>query len=550
MDEFGHRVTIGGVLASYVSEVHARFGIAQPVATCSLTMPVELATSLSDGASVTVELQENGVWWTNPIFSGRLVTPERTLTTSGNLATLSCVGPCDRLSLPLEKDYVFTGGAKESPQTLQTSPMHIGNSSVSWYLDPSPNGTSVDIVKTPLVDSNFVWINLELHGTNSYPTSLDDKKIKKWSRIELWQGGVKLGYANFPENAENYDEEDPPDYSDDENWDEVELLIAATKDVIDASDGDITFKLISGQKPGTTLYDEYEIRNATWQTAGKQSLRQIARGILASGGFSTSQYSVNDGVDLDGVVIKLGGNGLVDAGQLRIAATESRLSWISGLAALFGYYLFDCPDGVIRFRPVRGIPVKASVATFIEGISIHGIPRSGRDASRVFNSVLVEGASGTDPNGKQFAYSSQTADGDVIANPLIPNPPGIKVHRVSSTLLTSNALCAKVRAIKEVTMADVLTLDFDTKPIPLYPSQTVTIDAPTVEVDDTEFFVTGLSYDIDSGGYRMSVSVERGTAVPFADLDDPSPAESPIAPTVPRPVNEWAGGYTPKAVVN
>lgn len=547
--EFGHRVTVGGVLASYVSEIHAKFGSSQPVSTCSLTMPVELATTYADGDEVLVEFSQDGVWWDDPVFVGTLVTPERVLAAGGNTATLPCVGPCDRLTLPLEKDLVFTGGAKAVAAAVQTAARHIGNDTIAWYADTTGDGTSVSVTKTPSVDSSFVWVVGRLHGTNDYPTSLDDKTIKKWSRIEVWQDGAKIGYANFPESSEQYSS--MLDYTNDANWTDFELFIAA--DIV-AADGDITFKFISGQKPGATLYDEYEIKVVTWQTAGRNTLREIIRGIIKSGGFSAGEYNVNDATDIDGVIVKVGGNGLVDAGQLRITATESRIAWANGLVNLFGYFVFDCPDGIIRMRPIRGIPVNASRATFSEsgplaGIPLIGIPRTGRDASRVYNNVLVEGASGTDPDGVKFAYSSQTADVDVLPNDLIPTPPGVKTLRLSSNLLTTGAQCSKVREIQEVTATDVTFVEVESVPVPIYPTQTFTVVSATVGVDD-EFFATSISYDVDAGGYRMSLSGERGTEVPFDEIDDPDEDEDDAEPTVPRPVNEWAGGYKPKASKN
>jgi hypothetical protein len=477
-------------------------------------------------------------------FKGTYRNPDRNCSVSGNVATLSCEGTAYKMTYPLEKDLAFTGGAKAAADALQTAARHIGNDTIAWYADTTGDGTSVSNTETPLVDSNFVWVAGRLHGTNSYPNSLDDKKIKKWSRIEVWQNSVKLGYANFPESSEQYSSMLP--YSSDSNWTDFELMMSA--DIV-AADGNLTFKFISGQYPGSSLYDEYEIKNVTWQTAGKNTVREIFRGMFARV-LGPSKYRVVNVTDLDGNTMKLGGNGLADAGQVRVTRTETPLGFVSRIAGLFGYKVFDCPDGVVRVLPVRGMPVGTSAETFAEGDNILAVRRT-TNPGEVYNSVRVEGWSGSDQLRKPVAYLSQTATVDIEPSEVIPDPPGKSMLRLSDSLLVSNALCVDVREIAEINHAEnAVFIEWDTWPHQsTRPGQRITVDAPSVGFSG-DVWLMAMDDDLSPGGFRTRMVGWAGGSDPFdgdADVDDPDPDETDTEPGDPRSADEWLA-YKPGAV--
>jgi hypothetical protein len=534
-------VTFDGVAIDCLS-ARPGHGVDRGKATAIIETTKTIADTLTDGAAVVITVTLNGG---TPLtrFTGVYRNPERNCSTSGQLATLTCEGTSYVLGYPIEKDIAFTGGAKTAPDNLQTSPMHIGNDTISWYADTSPNGTTVNLTETPAVNSSFVWIEGRLHGTNSYPTSLDDKKIKDWSRIEVWQDGDKLGYANFPENGEQFSSE--LDYTNDANWSDFELMITA--DIV-AADGDLTFKFISGTRPGGSLKDEYEVKSVTWQTAGKNSVREILRGMFKRV-LGPSKYRVVNVTDLDGNTMYLGGNGLADAGQVRVARTETPLAFMTRIAGLFGYKVFDCPDGIIRVVPIRGVPNSTPIATFAEGTNILSARRT-YEIRDVYNSVRVEGWSGTDQNRKRVAYSSQTATVDIEPSTVIPDPPGIALLRISDSLLTSNSLCADVRRIAEINHAEAAVLiEWDTWPHNVRAGQVVTVNASSVGFSG-DVFLMDVTDDLSTGGFRTHMIGWAGGAVPFdgdADADDPDPDEVDTEPTDPRPVDEWLA-YRPKAV--
>lgn len=536
------RATIDGELTSFLS-VTTDHGV-RTIGTCDLLIPSPVPAHVTVGAEVVVEASLDGNWLSTPLFTGEVRVVDPTVSANGATTRVSCQGPAYRLAYPLGRDVTWTGGAKAAPTTILSSPVHLGDDTIAWYADTTPVGITHDVTWTPSVDADFVWVTLDLHGTNSYDASIGDKKIKHYSKLQVIQDGEVRGYANFPVSNEQWGSE--LDYTDKDNWDEDEELYIAAR--IRVADGDVTFRFKSGLKPGTSQRDEYEVDDVTIQTAGKQTLRRIVRGMLAKSGIPLAQRDVYQVTDLDGDTIYLGGNGLVDAGQIRIEGKEQPLSWLSNVLDLFGFVLFDSPDGVVRVRPFRGQPTGDPVFTFEEQVNIISVSDASNDPSRVYNSVSVRGASGSDENGKRFAYTYRTDPGDVAANPVIPDPPGEHTLTLSSTLLTSDDLCEQAGEIAEVNNSDATTITFETWPHAIRPNNTIAVIAPTADIAAT-MRVENVRTTIDASGYRQTIAAWIGTAVPFSETEDPDPSETDIEPADPRPDDEWVP-YNPLAGVS
>lgn len=536
------RATIGGAVTSFL-DATIDYGV-RKIAVCDLLIPSPVPGNVAVGAEVVVEASLDGNWLSTPLFTGEVRAIDPTVSAAGATTRVTCMGPAYRLAYPLGSDVTWTGGAKASPTTILSSPVHVGAATVAWYADTTPVGIFHDVTWTPPVDADFVWVTLDLHGTNSYDASIGDKKIKHYSKLQVIQDGEVRGYANFPVSNEQWSSE--LDYTNKDNWnDEVELYVAAR---IRVADGDVTFRFKSGLKPGTSTRDEFEVDDVRVQTASKQTLRRIVRGMLAKSGIPVAQRDVYQITDLSGATISLGGNGLVDAGQIRIEDREQPIAWLSRALDLFGFVLFDSPDGVVRVRPFRGQPTGPAALSFAEGTTILSVSDAANDPSRVYNSVLVRGASGSDENGKRFEYRYRTDAGDVAANPAIPDPPGEHLLTLSSQLLTSDALCEQAGEIAEVNNADATTIAFDTWPHTVRPGNVIDVDAPTADFSGL-VRVENVRTTIDAGGYRQTITGWAGVAVPFAETPDPDPSETDTEPDDPRPDDEWLP-YRPVSAVN
>ena len=72
---------------------------------------------------------------------------------------------------------------------------------------------------------------------------------------------------------------------------------------------------------------------------------------------SVPTYLADDTTYVDGVTeIMLGGNDQIDGGNVIIETSTSPLDWLTRTARLFGYRVFDSPDGAVRLARVSGIP--------------------------------------------------------------------------------------------------------------------------------------------------------------------------------------------------
>lgn len=534
-------VTIGGIVTPCLT-ARTDFGTDQPVGTASLTLPLPLGAHVVAGADVTIAVALDGVALAQPLFTGTLRSIDEQSSTSGRVATLGCEGPCYKLTYPLEQDLAFAGGARAADQPLFSSPVHLGTRTVSWYEVHAPTGTHDDIVVTPLANSDFVWVKGIHHGSNSYETSTD-KKTKDWSRIEVWQGGVRLGYGNLPVSGERWS--DTLDYTDHTKWDSFEVFVAC---YIRTVDGDVTFKFVSGTEPGTSTRDELELDDVTWQTAGLTSIRDFVRALFRRAGFAVGTYIVAHAHDLDGNIVYLGGNGLVAAGQVVLGRHERPLDVANRIANEFGYVVVDAPNGVPRMIPFRGLPTNTLAATFTETVNSWNF-RAVHDPKNVYNSVRVEGASGTDQDKKKFAYVYQTPTADVVANPDIPNPPKAALLPFSDSLLVTQDLVEVVGAIQETNHSEeALSATWDTWPQALAPGQTVHATSATEGIDD-DLFVQHVSHDLGASGFVCHLTGWRGAAHAFSEEDDPDPDEIPLILDTPRPADEWRA-YRLSAAVN
>jgi hypothetical protein len=72
---------------------------------------------------------------------------------------------------------------------------------------------------------------------------------------------------------------------------------------------------------------------------------------------SVPTYLADDTTYVDGVTtIMLGGEAQIDGGHVRIDERTSPLDWLVRTSKLFGYRVFDCPDGAVRMARVSGLP--------------------------------------------------------------------------------------------------------------------------------------------------------------------------------------------------
>lgn len=90
------------------------------------------------------------------------------------------------------------------------------------------------------------------------------------------------------------------------------------------------------------------------ELAGPVSLKDAFRSLCA--GRDIPAYLADETLAIDGVTpIVLGGNTDVDGGNVLLDDRTAPLDWLDTVPRLYGYRVFDCPDGSIRLALVNGL---------------------------------------------------------------------------------------------------------------------------------------------------------------------------------------------------
>lgn len=250
-----------------------------------------------------------------------------------------------------------------------------------------------------------------------------------------------------------------------------------------------------------------EKSQADIELAGPISLKDAFRALCELRGVPT--YLADDTTYVDGVTeIMLGGNSLVDGGDVVIPAGTSPLSWISRTAKLFGYRVFDSPDGAVRLARVSGLPNEASAFSVTEGVNALSFEHR-RDIKPTITWWTVEGA----------RYTAE--DGGIVQIRSIPDsvpemaelaPLGFAADIVSDSVLVTASLAEACRNVREVDNAAIWTGEsWDMIGHPgLQPGDVVTLTSTTLGLSAATRWLTGITQSVSSRGYLASMESWAG----------------------------------------
>jgi hypothetical protein len=94
------------------------------------------------------------------------------------------------------------------------------------------------------------------------------------------------------------------------------------------------------------------------EIAGPVSLKDAFRSLCELRDIPT--YLADDTTYVDGsTTIELGGNDYVNGGHVRFDNKTDPLTWMTRNAELYGYRVFDSPDGAVRLARISGVPTPA-----------------------------------------------------------------------------------------------------------------------------------------------------------------------------------------------
>jgi hypothetical protein len=540
----GCRVFIGGI-ETPVLEARTSHGLDQ-IGQGEVVVPCPLAAHIAPGALMTIEMREDTTapWYMK--FEGIIRQDGQSFDDDGSWATITGAGWLHMLDIAQFEDVVYAGGARTTPSMIRSSALHLGPDVVSYYAQSTPEGFSKDFTFTPLVDSTFVIVMGECHGCNSYTVQFDGE-ISSFSRVEIWQKGKLKGYGNLPEQQEPTN--DPPDNpapnyaTTPSEWDDFELIIGA-KIVVNHP---VTIRFTSGRRPGSSARDNYEVRLVEYLTSGTVTAREVIRGLFRKRGFYIRgiPVRVDPMLSVGRYEIELGGNGLVDNGQVRINAGESFFSYGVSLCNLFGYHMFDRPIGESRVSAVRGTPdpERTLAATFTEGVNCLSVNRD-RDVDDVKTYWRVIGASTTNQDGDKIQYMSLPDPAEVPLSPYVPDPPAFSEGNISDDLLVSDTLCLYVRHIQEISTRDPSqNLTWESwGGLGVEPAEVAHLTCPRIGYDG-RLFITHVEHTWDDDGLWGRFTGWSGSGWPLGEAEDDGTGT--IEPGAPIPTKQWLS-YPPR----
>lgn len=248
---------------------------------------------------------------------------------------------------------------------------------------------------------------------------------------------------------------------------------------------------------------------------GPISLKEAFRALCELRGVPT--YFADETTYVDGVTeIMLGGNTQIDGGNVRIDTSTSPLDWLTRTAKLFGYRVFDCPDGAVRLARISGLPNQTSAMAYTEGVNAFRFVNR-RDVRPMVTYWEVRGATYTATDGGRTSIRS-------IPESVTADPFGeVPSDTISNNVLVTDTLAAGCRNAHEVDYSTIWTGEtWDCVGHPaLQPGDVVTVQAPTLGIDmPADRWLMSIDQSVGDRGYEATMTGWAGAGTALAAGDD------------------------------
>lgn len=240
------------------------------------------------------------------------------------------------------------------------------------------------------------------------------------------------------------------------------------------------------------------------ELAANISLKDAFRSLCALRGVET--YFADDTTYVDGITtITLGGNDQINGGAVRFDSRRDPLAWLIAASGMYGYRVFDSPDGAVRLARVSGLPPESEpvAMAYAEGLNCYRIVRR-RSNRRMVNYWTVEGARYTDVDGATTQIRSIPAEvpyADELA------PLGYRADTFASQDIVTDEQAAGVRNALEIDRGSLSnTYEWECAGHPeLQPGDVVTLEAPTHGLaTPTRLWLTAIEEAVTDRGYLVS----------------------------------------------
>lgn len=256
---------------------------------------------------------------------------------------------------------------------------------------------------------------------------------------------------------------------------------------------------------------------------GPISPRKVIHSLLAFQG--VGEVRVEQFVHpVTGKPLMLGGVNWIDEGRVIVPAGTSPLAFIQRMCALWGYRIFDAPDGTVRVVRLSGRPREAEFL-LEEGVDLLSVSR-GHDLHELVTRWEAQGASGTKPNGREVNIISRPVLG--IPSALVPDPPTFIAGSVSDQIMVKRKLANAARNAQEMDYGGVAYRVRCEVPggkrgrAGKRARQTFGVYAPSLGMaEGMDFWLTGVSRDFTEAGYWMTYEGWRPGGRPVATAPNP-----------------------------
>jgi hypothetical protein len=255
------------------------------------------------------------------------------------------------------------------------------------------------------------------------------------------------------------------------------------------------------------------------EIAGPVSLKDAFRSLCAMREIPT--YLADDTTYVDGVTpIMLGGNDQINAGHVRFDDRTDPLAWLTRVAELYGYRVFDAPDGSVRLKRVSGLPPDdaTSLATYAEGVNAFRLSRQ-RSTDPMATYIEVLGARYTDSTGGSLQIRS-IPDEVPYAEEL--DPPGYRKLTVSNQEIVTDTQAAGVRNVYEVDRSEVwewVSWEYAGRP-DAQPGDVVTLTGTSHGLSASRLWLMGIDQSVNDQGYIARMEGWAGAGEPLAAGND------------------------------
>lgn len=271
---------------------------------------------------------------------------------------------------------------------------------------------------------------------------------------------------------------------------------------------------------------------ADFAWVGPITPRKLLKQLLLFWGVPHSKSKVEQFVHATtGVPLLLGGIPWFDDGRIIITRGSSPYALADRISRLFGYRIYDRPDGTIRVSRVNGRPPSAAHG-ITEGEDILSCSRDIdlHDLTTYWEAV---GASGSDLAGQAVEVRSVPKRG--IKSKFVPNPPKFIAGEISDSLLVTYPLASASRVAKEKDTAGITwnvraeLTDAPARVANLAPRTAFTATVPDLDISGTRYWQIGIGQDFTASGYWATITgwrprgkhAKEGRIRPAEDVDDP-----------------------------